>query len=328
MIVDFHTHIVPDALPEAPGDGVGWPVIKKLGDEDAEIVIEGRTFRRIDRRSWDAAARLMDMDRDGIDVQVLSPMPELLSYWFAPNVGARICDAVNDHLLKMEAVAPKRFRTMGIVPLQDPAKAVRTLRELRRSGMIGVEIGSHVVGRPLGDPALAPFFAAAEEEGMTVMVHALHPAGVERIGGAPDMAAAAVFPLETALAATSLMVSGVMERHPGLKVLLCHGGGALQAILPRLDHAWQCGLSLASTMVQSPSDIARQFFYDTIVYGQGPFDLLSASVGAERIVMGSDYPFAVMQPDPVSFVRRVSPDAADAILPGPAGLLETGGTRS
>lgn len=323
QIIDFHSHIVPDAFPPDETGETFWPSIRHLKDGAAEIVISDRVFRKIDCRSWDVAARLEDMAKDGIDVQVLSPMPELLSYWFKPAAGERICAVTNDFIASMIGAAPDRFRGIGMVPLQDPIRAAAMLSDLRASGMIGVEIGSHVNGVPLGDASLEPFYRAAEAEGLMLMVHALHPAGVERIGAAPDMAAAAVFPLETALAATSLMVNGVMDRHPELKIMLCHGGGALAAILPRLDHAWRSGLSLAGTMPRLPSDVARGFYYDTLVYGQGSLSLLLDSADRDRLLMGTDYPFAVMQSDPVAFLKSAVPDLAMKIAGGAVSLLQT-----
>lgn len=323
QIIDFHSHIVPDGFPPSESGESSWPSIRHLNDGAAEIVISDRVFRKIDFRSWDVAARLEDMSKDSIDVQVLSPMPELLSYWFKPAAGEQICAVTNEFIASMIGTAPDRFRGIGMVPLQDPIRAAAMLPDLRAAGMIGVEIGSHVNGVPLGDASLEPFYSAAEAEGLMLMVHALHPAGVERIGAAPDMAAAAVFPLETALAATSLMVNGVMDRHPELKIMLCHGGGALAAILPRLDHAWRSGLSLAGTMPRLPSDVARGFYYDTLVYGQGSLSLLLGSAERDRLLMGTDYPFAVMQSDPVTFLKSAAPDLAMKIAGGAVSLLQT-----
>lgn len=324
--IDFHSHIVPDAFPSNESGETSWPSIRHLEAGAAEIVISDRVFRKIDARSWDVAVRLEDMAKDGIDVQVLSPMPELLSYWFEPAAGERICAVTNDFIASMIREAPERFRGIGMVPLQDPDRAAAMLPELRAAGMIGVEIGSHVNGVPLGDESLETFYDAAESEGLMLMVHALHPVGVERIGSAPDMAAAAVFPLETALAATSLMVNGVLDCHPGLKIMLCHGGGALAAILPRLDHAWRSGLSLARTMSRLPSDVARGFYYDTLVYGQGPLSLLLDTAEQDRLVMGTDYPFAVMQSDPVTFLKSAALDHATKIAGGAAPLMQTRGS--
>ncbi len=316
MIVDFHTHIVPDTFPPAPDSEHLWPSMVHHGDGRADVMIAGKVYRKIDERSWAVAPRLADMDRDGIDVQVLSPMPELLSYWFSPQDGGVICDAVNAHISGMIAQAPDRFRGIGMVPMQDPQLAATHLKKLHDAGMIGALIGSHIEGQPLGDTALDPFYHAAQDLGMLIMVHAMHPAGTDRIGGPPGLAGTALFPLETAIAASALIVGGVMERFGTLKLMLCHGGGALMSILPRLDHAWRTGMPISRAVSVPPSEIANRFFYDSIVYSDDSLNTLITRVDGGRIVMGSDYPFAIMQPDPAEFIRGATNKHASDILAG------------
>jgi aminocarboxymuconate-semialdehyde decarboxylase len=313
--VDFHTHVVPDAFPSEKGRDPRWPSIVFQSDGTAQVIISEKLFRRVDRRSWDPQSRLADMQARGIAHQVLSPMPELLSYWFSSSDGEAICVAVNRFITDLVAACPTRFSGFGMVPLQEPDRAVRMLPELREAGLSGVEIGTNIDGMPISDPSLAPFFSEAERLNLTVMVHAVHPAGTERIANLPGMAGAAVFPLETALAAVALMTSGVLERNPALRIMLSHGGGALPMILPRLDHAWRLGLPIAKSMSVLPSELARRFYYDSVVYGEATLRFLAETVGAERILAGSDYPFRVMEDDPAGFVARAVPrNAADKIL--------------
>ena len=129
------------------------------------------------------------------------------------------------------------------------------------------------------------------------------------------MAAIAAFPLETALAATSLMTGGVLENHPNLRIVLSHGGGALPAILPRLDHAYRLGMPIRNSMSVPPSKLARRFYFDSIVYDDVALQFLETTVGHDRILAGTDYPFLIMENDPVGFIRRaLSETAADTIL--------------
>ena len=313
--IDVHSHIVPDQFPDGAGRDVRWPSIVHGKDGSAQVVIEGKLFRQIDVRSWNAEARIADMEATGIGRQVLSPMPELLSYWFDGNSATAICESVNSFLAGLVAAHSDRFSAFGMVPLQTPDRAARDLTGLSDMGLAGIEIGTHVQGTPLGDPSLAPVFAEAERLGMTIMVHALHPVGVERIGSIPAMDATAVFPLETALAAVSLMTGAVLEKHPDLRIVLCHGGGALPAILPRLDHAYRLGMPIRNCMSVPPSELARRFYFDSIVYGDAALQFLEAAVGADRMLAGTDYPFLVMENDPVGFIRRaLSEDAANTVL--------------
>src|SRR5260370_31785387 len=207
----------------------------------AALVIDGKPFREIDARSWDVEQRIDDMDDDGTDVQVLSPMPELLSHWLPAELADHLAKIMNDHIVEMIARAPDKFRGIGMVAMQDVELATKRLDDIKRQGLHGVEIGTHIDGGPLGDPKFSPFYASAEELGLLVFVHPLHPAGVERIGGPKELAATAVFPLETALAATSLLAGGVLQKFPRLNVLLGHGGGAFPWTAPRIEFGWNMG---------------------------------------------------------------------------------------
>src|SRR5882724_3113641 len=136
----------------------------------------------------------------------------------------------------------------------------------------------------------------------------LKPAGMERIGAGPEFAATAVFPLETALASVSLLAAGIAERFPRLRILLSHGGGALSWILPRMDFGWSLGLK--GQMNQPPSKIARQFWYDSILYDPASLSFLASAVGSDHIVVGSDYPFAIRQKQPGAFATHALGDDA------------------
>jgi aminocarboxymuconate-semialdehyde decarboxylase len=204
-------------------------------------MVEGKVFRVIDSRSWDAARRLDDMAADDVSVQVVSPMPELLSHWLQPVDADALCRHVNEGIAALCAGHPRHFIGIGMVPMQDVSLAVRRMDEFRALGLRGIEIGTHINGVALGDTQLHEIYAAAEQAGLMLMIHPLHPLGLDRIGGRPELAAVAAFPLETAFAAVSLMTHGVLERFSKLPILLSHGGGALSWILPRLQHAHALG---------------------------------------------------------------------------------------
>lgn len=301
--IDAHTHFVPRVFPSALGRDARWPSIEISGAA-AAVTIGGKLFRAIDSRSWDADRRLDDMVDDGVAVQVVSPMPELLSYWFSPEDGDAFADHVNNQLAELCASRPGRFIGLGMVPLQDPALAARRLESVKALCLRGVEIGSHINGVPLGDARLDVFYAAAEAADLCLLVHPLHPAGLERMAGRPPLAAVAAFPLETALAAVALMTHGVTQRFPRLRILLSHGGGALPWILPRLSATRALDPALANLFPAEPHDMARQFFYDSILYEPPALRFLADSVGADRIVVGSDYPFTIKQNRPSEFAER------------------------
>ena len=319
-VVDVHTHVVPNSLAGPPACHRLWPTLQMREAGQAALMIDGKPFREIDARSWDVERRMHDMAADGTDVQTLSPMPELLSHWLPAHLADHLASIMNDHIVEMIGRAPDKFQGIGMVPMQNVELATRRLDDIRKLGLRGVEIGTHIDGVPLGDPKLSPFYARAEELGLLVFVHPLHPAGLERIGGPRELAAAAVFPLETALAATSLVAGGVLERFPWLNILLSHGGGAFPWIAPRIEFAWGLAASWSKAIARAPSEALKRFWYDTIVYSPASLRFLADQVGSGRLVVGSDYPFVIRQPAPGPFAASalgdVSFDANAAALLG------------
>jgi aminocarboxymuconate-semialdehyde decarboxylase len=305
--IDVHTHIVPDILPADPKRSDAWPSVE-IGDrDDAAVIVRGKVFRKIDSRSWDVGRRLKDMEEDGIDIQVLSPMPELLSHWLPTEEADHLCKIMNDQIAKMIASKPDRFRGIAMVPMQDPELAAKRLDDIRSQGLLGIEIGTHIHGVALGDERLHVVFAAAEALGLVVFVHPLHPLGPERIGGKREFAAISAFPLETALATVSLIGARVFERFPKLRVLLSHGGGAAAWIFPRIDFACSAGTLLKDYLPEPAARTVQRFWYDTITYDDAALGYLASRVGGGRLVVGSDYPFLIRQPQPAAFAERALP---------------------
>jgi aminocarboxymuconate-semialdehyde decarboxylase len=301
-VIDIHTHVVPARLAADSRRDRRWPSVELSAGDQAAVMIGGKVFRKIDSRSWDVGKRLSDMVEDGTDMQVLSPMPELLSHWLPPDDAEFLADVMNEEIARMISEAPRNFAGIGMVCVQDVPRAVRQLQKVKLIGFAGIEIGTHINGVALGSEALFPLYEAAEALDLGIFVHPLHPAGMERIGASPEFAATAVFPLETALASVSLLAAGITERFPRLRILLSHGGGALSWILPRMDFGWSLGLK--DQMTQPPSKTARQFWYDTILYDPASLSFLAKAVGVEHIVVGSDYPFSIRQKQPGAFATR------------------------
>jgi len=307
-VIDIHTHVVPARLVADGARDRRWPSVELSASDSAAVTIGGKVFREIDSRSWDVERRLSDMVEDGTYMQVLSPMPELLSHWLPADDAEYLADVMNEQIAAMIAQAPGHFAGIGMVCAQDIPRAVRQLEKVKALGFSGIEIGTHINGVALGSETLEPLYAAAENLDLGIFVHPLHPAGLERIGAGPELAATAAFPLETALAAVSLLAAGVTERFPRLKILLSHGGGALSWILPRMDFGWSIGLQ--GKMKALPSTAARQFWYDTILYDPASLRFLRDAVGTDHIVVGSDYPFAIRQQRPGAFAKGALGDDA------------------
>ena len=302
--IDVHTHFVPDTMPPGTARNPLWPSIEHGERDTAVVIVGGKVFRTIDSRSWDADRRLQDMQSDDIDIQVVSPMPELLSHWFPADDADALSDHINHAIAQFCSAHPESFIGIGMAPVQDPGLAARRLAGIKALGLCGIEIGTHINGIALGDGRMHELYAAAEEADLAVMIHPLHPSGMERMAGRPELAAVAAFPLETALAATSLLTHGITERFPSLRILLSHGGGALPWILPRLRHARTLGSPLQDLFARDPGEMAKAFYYDTILYDRPALRFLADSVGADHIVVGSDYPFSIKQDRPAQFAEQ------------------------
>jgi aminocarboxymuconate-semialdehyde decarboxylase len=249
------------------------------------------------------------MDAMDIARQVLSPMPELLSYGLAGDDGQVLSRFLNEAIAGMVQAAPARFTGLGAVPLQDVELAIRELDFLlHQLGLAGVEIGSNVNGVPIGDARFLPFFEAAERWGAAIFVHALRPAGMERLVGPPILEQALAFPGEVGLAAASMLTGGTLARCPRLRIAFSHGGGTLAQLLPRLQHAWACFPALQAAMPTAPREAARTLYCDSLVYDSTTIAYLLQTFGPTQLMLGSDYPFAIMDPDPVG---RLAPLGLD-----------------
>jgi aminocarboxymuconate-semialdehyde decarboxylase len=276
---------------------------------DATVLMGERPFRKLDNRSWDMARRIEDMDRDGIDIQVLSPMPELLSYWLPGLDAAVLCNHINHTIADLIARRPDRFRGLGTIPMQEPALAVEHLLRCRSEfGLTGVEIGSNINGKMIGDPCFDLFYEAAESLGMCIFVHALHPVASKAIGASRQFTSFAGFPIDVAMAGTSLILEGVLERFPKLRVGLSHGGGALGAILGRLDVGWQNNDGFDARLRRPPSELARNLFYDSNVYDRAYLRHLACNIAPGHVFCGTDYPYTIMQREPAKFIESLDLD--------------------
>jgi aminocarboxymuconate-semialdehyde decarboxylase len=296
-LIDVHSHIVPQRFPDNPSPATNsrWPCMHARNATEAAVMIGDKPFREIDSRSWEVSRRIDDMDRDRVSMQALSPMPELLSYWFAPSDGLEMARWMNHTIASMVSAAPKRFAGLGIVPLQDPALAAAELGRLQRDGFSGIEIGSNVNGVVLGDRRFDEFYAEAERLNLAIFVHALHPIGADRLQAFPDLVPFAAFPLDTALTAISLMRAGVPQRHPNLRIGFSHGGGAIVPLTHRLAQGWKVTNGFGGAMQEPPMYYAQRFFYDSLVYEPGYLRHLVGEFAPGQVFGGTDYPYAIME---------------------------------
>lgn len=308
--IDLHTHIVPAEFPPHPGEDLPWPSMRHR-DCQADVIISGKVYRTVEDGCWTVSRRLDAMAESGISAQVLSPMPELLSYWLPAAEAVVLCEHLNTEIARMVADAPNRFYGLGAVTLQAPEAAARQLERIMRDHRLhGVEIGTHVGGRPIGDAFFDAFFAAAEELGAAIFVHPLRAIGKERLVGPAALEQVVAFPCETSFAIASLMTGGMLERHPRLKLAFSHGGGAFALSLPRLEHAWSVIPAVQATMPQPPKAYAERLSFDTLVYDTPTLRFLIERFGPDRLMLGSDYPFTIAEKQPVRALQALGLDSA------------------
>ena len=310
LLIDVHSHVVPKSLPGDPTGGTigAWPSVHcEACGRKAMVRMGERPFREIDDRSWDVERRVADMDADGVFAQALSPMPELLSYWLDAGPALELGRYVNHAIAEMVARRPDRFFGLGTAPLQDPELAAKEVAGLReRFGLVGVEVGSNIAGAYLGDERFDPFFAVCQEQDLAIFVHSLHPLVGRDLKRHPVLSPFAGFTVDTALCAASLIMEGVLERFPRLRLGFSHGGGVLAPILHRMEFGWGSTGGFEGKLPQSPKAYARRFFYDSLVYDEAYLEHLSAYIAPGQVFLGTDYPYLIQQPQPGAFIESAA----------------------
>lgn len=308
--VDVHTHFVPENFAKEPPEGVsGWPSMQAGASCcQRSVMINGANYRTVTHQCWSAEQRIADMPAMGITRQVLSPMPELLSYWLPATAARVLLRDMNEQLARLVAEHPEHFYGLGAVPLQDVDMAIEELRHARSLGLSGVEIGSNVNGRAVGEPEFEPFFAAAQDLDMAIFVHSVKPR--LKYAGPPVLGPVLGFPVESGAAAASVITSNLVVKYPRLRIAFSHGGGTLAIQMGRFQHCWNSLPALQEQMPTPPEEQMRKLYFDACVYSRAGVRLLVDVYGADRLLLGSDYPFARMEAEPVKAFERAEPDPA------------------
>lgn len=324
MKVDLHTHILPRTWPDLKaryGYG-GFIRLEHVDDCSARMMQDETFFRAVDHNLWNPEARIEECDKLGVDVQVLSTVPVMFSYWAKAEHTHDLAKILNDHIADIVARYPKRFLGLATLPMQDPARAAVELKRcVEDLGFSGVQIATHINDWNLDDEALFPFYEAAEGLGAAIFVHPwdiLAPERMERhwlkwlVG----------MPAETALAMASVTMGGVLDRFPRLKMGFAHGGGAFGATIGRIDHGFVMRPDLCQTKTTiKPSEQMANLYVDSLVHDRVMLQLLIDRFGADRVALGSDYPFPLGELEPGKLVDGtdfLNPRAKEQVLSGTA----------
>jgi aminocarboxymuconate-semialdehyde decarboxylase len=310
--LDIHAHIIETETlaliqKEVPDCGLE---LHTTDGEFGTLVISGAPYHNFPRGGWDVVRRLADMDRAGFDRQLLAPVPQTVMYDKPAEACLTASRIQNEAIAARVRAMPERFMGLATVPMQAPDLAAAELRRaMTQDGLKGAMIGSHVEGRNLDDPALDPFWAEAEAQGAFLLLHPVKIAGMDRqrayylnnfVGN----------PLDTTIAAACLVFGGVLDRFPGLQIVLSHGGGFTPYQAARWVHGWAERAEAQVKLKESPAASIDRLYFDTILHGPDQLQFLVDWAGTDRVMLGSDYPFDMGQYDAVEVIDSLRLTAA------------------
>jgi len=332
VTIDLHAHVIVPAIAHDAAPDEAWrPRVRRDAGGAQVVELDGRSIRSAVQEFVDVDAIVAAQEAAGVDRTVLCPWVPLLWYDVAPVEALARARIQNEALAALARSRPDRIAALGTVPLQDPGLAAGELERLMGDrALAGVEVAASVDGAYLGDGRFEVFWTAAEQTGALVFIHPTTRGFDLSALGDHYLWNTVGNPMETTVTAAHMVMAGVLERHPGLRVVLAHGGGALPALRGRLRHAHGFQPQARSRLGESVDESLRRFYYDTITHDPELLRALVEYVGAEHVVLGSDYPFDMADARPVDTVRACGFDAAqeEAIVGGNASrLLALAGTQ-
>jgi len=307
--IDIHTHIMPEHIPN-------W--FEKFGGGDfirlehhkpccAKMIKGDKVFREIEHNCWDAGVRVKEMDMTEVSQQVLSTIPVLFNYFAKPEHCLETSRFFNDHIAQCVEQHPDRFIGLGTVPMQHVDTAIKEMeRCVNELKMPGLEIGSNINAKNLGDPEFEPFWQAAEELGCSIFVHPWEMMGEKDMSKywLPWLVG---MPAETSRAICSMIFGGVFRRHPKLKVAFAHGGGSFPITIGRIEHGFNVRPDLVAIDNDiNPRNYIGQFWIDALVHDDKALDFVVDLMGDDKVCMGSDYPFPLGEHHPGKLIESMA----------------------
>ena len=305
MNIDLHSHFFPvDAL-QNPGQFENHA--PKLVLENGKLSVTSKIGSRpgLGAGAYDPAARVKALDAMKIDLQAISPSPILLFYWEDAAVAAHFCRRQNEAIQAVVGKYPDRFIGFGSVPLQSVTDSIAIAEEAQSMGLKGLEIGNAVGDQPLDDPSFEPFFEAAQRLDMLLFVHPLEGGLDADDPLSPILGNVLQFTFRTTLMVERMIIKGMFEKYPNLRLCLSHGGGLLAFNIWRLDHSYGLRTDLQKSIPRKPSAYLNKLYFDTIVHSVVALQYLVQAVGADRVVIGTDYPMAMGDFDAVAKIMQL-----------------------
>ncbi len=318
--IDIHAHLTPQCFWRATENGGDWHTIRREKDaRGTEVAIVGDSRQPLPPRArWTPEERLADMDSLGVDVHVVSPYVGFYNYQLPPATATATARAINDEISEMVRARPQRFSGLGTLPMQDVKGAIAELeRCMAQLGLKGAEINDHINGRTLDDPEFRPFWRAAEQMDAVIFFHQANETMVSARSKRYHLPNSIGNLADRAVTFATLVHGGVMDECPDLKIVLGHGGGYTCYGIGRMDHAWKVRSEARVHTTQPPSAYLNRFYYDCIVYTEDALRYLIDTVGVDRVVFGTDWPYDMALDWPVSWIlgmKSLAPAEKEAIL--------------
>ena len=305
MNIDLHSHFFPvDAL-QHPGKYENHA--PKLVLENGKLSVTSQIGFRpgLGAGAYDPLARIKALDEMKIDLQAISPSPILLFYWEEAAVAAHFSRKQNEAIQSVVQKHPDRFVGFGSVPLQSVAESIAIAEEAKSMGLKGLEIGNAVGDKPLDDPSFEPFFEAAQKLDLLLFVHPLEGGLDADDPLSPILGNVLQFTFRTTMMVERMILTGMFEKYPNLKLCLSHGGGLLAFNIWRLDHSYGLRADLQKQLPKKPSEYLKKLYFDTIVHSVAALQYLVQVVGPDRVVIGTDYPMGMGDFESVSKVMQL-----------------------
>ncbi|MDG2139031.1 MAG: amidohydrolase family protein [Flavobacteriales bacterium] len=306
--VDIHTHILPENIPDFKKK-FGYGGFIRLDHHKpccARMMMDDKFFREVDENCWSAKKRIEECDKHMVNVQVLSTVPVMFSYWAKDKDTLEVARFLNDHISELVKNNPKRFVGLGTVPMQNPEMAIQELERCKEIGLKGIQIGSHINDWNLDRQELFPVFQKCQELDMSVFIHPWDMMGQQKMGKywLPWLVG---MPAETSLAICSMIFGGVFERLPDLRVAFAHAGGSFPATIGRIEHGFNVRPDLcALDNNKNPKDYLGSFYVDSLVHDKEMLDYVVNLIGENRVCLGTDYPFPLGELEPGKLIHSMS----------------------
>tara|TARA_B100000795_G_scaffold138029_1_gene103078 strand:- start:2040 stop:3065 length:1026 start_codon:yes stop_codon:yes gene_type:complete len=310
--IDIHTHILPKDIPnfkEKFGYG-GFINLEHHKPCCAKMMMDDTFFREVDDNCWSAESRMKECDEHGVHVQVLSTVPVMFSYWAEPKDTLEVAEFLNDHIADIVSRFPNRFAGLGTLPMQDTNLAIQELKRCKKIGLKGIQIGTHVNNKNLNEAEFFPIFEACQELDMSVFVHPWDMMAKEHMDKywLPWLVG---MPAESSRAICSFIFGGVFERLPELRVAFAHGGGSFPSTIGRVSHGFDVRPDLCAVdNKKHPRDYIGKFYIDSLVHDPKMLEYIVDVIGADKIALGTDYPFPLGELQPGQLINNMPWDDA------------------